>query len=368
MATQPSVDNISRRRMPLRDYAAISLVVAGVGALLALAYLARGALSLVAFGLFLAMGVEPMIRTLIRRGVRRRAACAVAPVAAVAVIVALLLLFVVPAVRQLGEFAAEVPERLTALADRLHLHDSPLTNPARQAELAAALRAAAGVAISSFAAAIGLFGQVAAAVAAGITVLALLVYFSLAMPRILAAAGRLLGTPERTALIEQVVAKVGGYVTGQTLLSTCAGATSLLFFLLIGAPHPAMLAFAVAILDAIPQVGALLSAILSTAVVLTEDNIWLAVATVGYFCVYQFIENYLLAPHLFARAIALTPATAFVATLVGVSVAGLLGAIVALPVTAAAKVVIHHWLWGRGIAVDRPETHKEQSVARGEDP
>src|SRR4051794_29907237 len=106
MAIQPSVDNISRRRMPLRDYAAISLVVAGVGALLALAYLARGALSLVAFGLFLAMGVEPMIRTLIRRGVRRRTACAVAPVVAVAVIVALLLLFVVPAVRQLGEFAA----------------------------------------------------------------------------------------------------------------------------------------------------------------------------------------------------------------------------------------------------------------------
>jgi predicted PurR-regulated permease PerM len=359
MATHPSEDSVSRRRMPLRDYAAISLVVIGVGVLVALAYLARGALSLAAFGLFLAMGVEPMIRALIRRGVRRRAACAVVPVVAVAVIVALLLLFVVPAVRQLGAFAAEVPERLTVLADRLHLHDSPLTDASRQNELAAALRGAAGIAVSSFAAAIGLFGQMAGAVAAGITVLALLVYFSLAMPRILAATGRLADTPERTALIEQVVAKVGGYVTGQALLSACAGAVSLLFFVLIGAPHPAMLALAVAILDAVPQVGALLAAILSTAVVLTEDSTWFAVATVGYFCVYQFIENYLLAPHVFARAIALTPATAFVATLVGVSVAGLLGAIVALPVAAAVKVVVHHWLWGRGVAVERPETQAE---------
>ncbi|WP_037273092.1 AI-2E family transporter [Kibdelosporangium aridum] len=345
--------------MPLRDYAAISLVVAGVGALLALVYLARGAILLVAFGLFLALGVEPMIRALIRRGVRRRAACAVVPVVAVAVIVAVLLLFVVPAVHQLGAFAAEVPERLNVLADRLHLHDSPLTDASQQNEIAAGLRAAATIAISSFAAVADLFGQVVGAVTAGVTMLALLVYFSLAMPRILAAAGRLLGTPERTALLEQVVTKVGGYVSGQALLSACAGVVSLLFFLLIGAPHPAMLALAVAILDAIPQVGALLSAILSTAMVLTEDNIWLAVATVGYFCVYQFIENYLLAPHIFARAIALTPATAFVATLVGISVAGLLGAIVALPVTAAAKVVVQHWLWGRGVAMERPGTQTE---------
>jgi len=368
MATHPSEDSISRRRMPLRDYAAISLVVAGVGALLALAYLARGALSLVAFGFFLAMGVEPMIRALIRRGVYRRVACAVVPVVAVAVILAFLLLFVVPAVRQLGAFAAEVPERLTVLADRLHLHDSPLTDAGRQGELAAALRAAAGIAVSSFAAAVGMFGQLAGAVAAGITVLALLVYFSLAMPRITAAAGRLLGAPERAGLIEQVLAKVGGYVTGQALLSACACAASLLFFLVIGAPHPAMLALAVAILDAIPQVGALLAAILSTAVVLTEESIWLAAATVGYFCVYQFIENYLLAPHFFARAIALTPATAFVATLVGVSVAGLLGAIVALPVTAVAKVVIHHWLWGRGGAVKRSGTRTGQPGVRSADP
>ncbi|MBP2323499.1 putative PurR-regulated permease PerM [Kibdelosporangium banguiense] len=359
MATHPSEDNISGRRMPLRDYAAITLVVIGVGALVALAYLARGALSLAAFGLFLAMGVEPVIRALIRRGVRRRTACAVVPAVAVAVIVALILLFVIPAVRQLGAFAAEVPERLDVLADRLHLRDSPLTDARRQDELAAALRAAAGIAVSSFAAALGVFGEMVGAVAAGITVLALLVYFSLAMPRILAAAGRLLGTPERALLIEQVVAKVGGYVSGQAVLSACAGAVSFLFFLLIGAPHPAMLALAVAILDAIPQVGALLAAILSTAAVLTEDNIWFAVATVGYFCVYQLIENYLLAPHVFARAIALTPATAFVATLVGVSVAGLLGAIVALPVTAAVKVVVHHWLWGRGVDVVRPETQAE---------
>ena len=80
-----------------------------------------------------------------------------------------------------------------------------------------------------------------------------------------------------------------------------------MFFAIAGVPYPALLALIVAVLDAVPQVGAALASLVGVAVALSQS--WgLAVATLIFFCVYQAVENYLVAPRVFSRTIELSPA------------------------------------------------------------
>lgn len=140
------------------------------------------------------------------------------------------------------------------------------------------------------------------------------------------------------------------------LVSAVAGLASLVFFLLAGFPYPAVLALLVAVFDALPQIGAALASLVGVGVALTQ-SVGLAVATLVFFCVYQMVENYLVAPRVFARTVELSPAAAFVALLLGGAVGGLLGAITALPITAAGKVILRQVL-------DERARHEPVTAAR----
>jgi predicted PurR-regulated permease PerM len=195
------------------------------------------------------------------------------------------------------------------------------------------------VLVSALTAVFSALGLLLGGAAAALTTLVLMVYFGLAMPRLRASLARLLARPDRVQTLDEALGRVGGYISGQVLVSLIAGAVSFVFFLVAGVPYPALLAVVVALFDALPQVGAFLASLIGTAVALSQS--WgLAVATLAFFCAYQAIENYLVAPRVFSRAIDLSPLAAFVAVLVGASLGGLLGALVALPVTAAGKIVL----------------------------
>ena len=86
-----------------------------------------------------------------------------------------------------------------------------------------------------------------------------------------------------------------------------------------------------------------------TVVVLT-DSVPKAIATAIFYLVYQQLENYVIAPRVFSRAINLPPAIVFVSVLAGSALAGILGAIVALPVAAAIKSVIQYKMQARGVS------------------
>lgn len=179
---------------------------------------------------------------------------------------------------------------------------------------------------------------------AGVTVLALFVYFSAAMPRILASANRALrDEPERVKVLERSLARVGGYVTGQATLCACIGVVTYLFFLLAGVPYPALLAIVVAVFDVVPQIGATLGSVVGILTALTV-SFPLAVITLVFFILYQGLENYVISPRVFARTVELSPVSAFAAILVGASVGGVIGVLIALPLTAALKVIALHLL------------------------
>ena len=327
-----------------------ALVVVAVVVLALLAYRARQALLLAFTGFFLAVGFEPGVGWLIRHGVRRGLGVALTALGLVAVGAVLTAVLIVPGLRQLGALVQEAPQLLDRLSERFGgpatSAGAALADPVTHAQVSQVSEQLGQVLVSALTAMFSALGLLLGGAAAALTTLVLMVYFGLAMPRIRASLARLLARSDRVQTLDQALGRVGGYISGQILVSLIAGAVSFVFFLVAGVPYPALLAVVVALFDALPQVGAFLASLIGTAVALSQS--WgLAVATLAFFCAYQAVENYLVAPRVFSRTIDLSPLAALVAVLVGASLGGLLGALVALPVTAAGKIVLSHLLFGR---------------------
>jgi predicted PurR-regulated permease PerM len=147
--------------------------------------------------------------------------------------------------------------------------------------------------------------------------------------------------------LDESLVRIGGYVSGNLLISVIAGTLAFAVLEILRVPFAAALGFWVAIADLIPNVGAMLGAVLCVIVALfssVADGIAVAV----YFILYQRVENYFILPRIMTKAIDLSAPTVIITLLIGASLAGLEGALIALPIAAAVKVVIREvWLVGR---------------------
>ncbi len=175
-----------------------------------------------------------------------------------------------------------------------------------------------------------------------LTITVLAVYFLLGLERSHEAAKALVSgrhADRNVRILDESVERIGGYVSGNIFISVIAGTLAFIVLEILGVPYAAALAVWVAIADLIPGVGAMLGAVVCVIVALfssVADGIAVAV----YFVVYQRIENYLILPRIMGKAIDLSAPTVIITLLIGSSLAGLGGALIALPIVAALKVVI----------------------------
>jgi predicted PurR-regulated permease PerM len=122
--------------------------------------------------------------------------------------------------------------------------------------------------------------------------------------------------------------------------------------LILGVPYAVALGLIVAILDLIPLAGATIAAILIGAVAFIH-SVPAGIIVVIFFILYQQVENHLLQPVIYGRTVQLSPLTVLVSILVGAELAGILGALAAIPVAGSIQVVILDWLEHRH---ERPAT------------
>lgn len=313
----------------------------GVVVLAYVLYRARSVALSVFLGFFLATGFEPVLQRLEARGLRRGYAVLVFLLVAVAFVIGFVWLALAPAVGQLAEFIRNVPDLVERLSDRNNWVGRHLNDPQVKEQVQQAVSRVPAFLTQSVGAVFGVLGTILGGLFSAFTILALMIYFMLAMPRIREFAARALGESERVAVMYDAMGKVGGYVTGQLTVSTIAGIVAYIYLAVAGVPYAAVLAIAVAMLDAVPQVGATLGALLCSLVALTE-SVTLGLLTLGFFVLYQQVENYFIAPRVFARAVELSPVAVFIAVLTGGSLAGFVGALTALPAMAALKVVFRY--------------------------
>jgi predicted PurR-regulated permease PerM len=142
---------------------------------------------------------------------------------------------------------------------------------------------------------------------------------------------------------EEIYKTVGGYVNGNILISVIAGASATIVLLILGVPYAVALGLLVAVLDLIPLAGATVAGIVISVVAFLH-TIPAGIVVVIFVIVYQQVENHFLQPVIYGRTVQLSALTVLVAVLVGAELAGILGALAAIPVAGTLQVLIRDQL------------------------
>ena len=138
--------------------------------------------------------------------------------------------------------------------------------------------------------------------------------------------------------------RIGGYIRGQILSSLCVGAVLAIGLALLGVRYPLLIGALAAVLNVVPFVGSLIAAILGMVSALNESP-GLALAAAGLFAGTNLLEGKFLAPHFVGRATGLHPLPVLLALLAGAHLAGLIGALVSVPLLAAIWEIIRRtWI------------------------
>jgi len=139
---------------------------------------------------------------------------------------------------------------------------------------------------------------------------------------------------------------VGGYVTGNIVISLIAGSSTTVVLLIMGVPYAVALGLLVALLDLIPLAGATVAGIIVVLVAFLHGapaGIVLAI----YVITYQQLENHFLQPVIYGRTVQLSPLAVLISVLVGAELAGILGALAAIPVAGSIQVIVRDQLAAR---------------------
>ena len=180
--------------------------------------------------------------------------------------------------------------------------------------------------------------------------------------------------PRWERVCDGIYRTVGGYVTGNLLISILAGTVAAVTLMAAGVPYALPLAVIVAILDLVPLVGAT-AALVVCAVAALSQGVLECVIVVIVLLVYQQLENHVLLPVVYGRAVDLSPLGVLVAILIGAELAGVLGALAAIPVAGSVAVVARELVrWRREASLHLPTAvedglrHTDPSAPGGSTP
>ena len=326
-------------------WARATLTVVAVLALLAAAWSVRNILLLVLVATVLAVGLVPQVRWLQRRRVSRAWAVTIIGLLGVGFLALFAWLVIPQAVRQAQELARDFPSYL----DRLRTSTGTLGTLEAKYHLSERLQQAStrlpDLAIGKIPSITAGAGSV---IVNTLTVVVLTIYFLLGLERGHSAGQRMVvgeHADRNSRILDESLERIGGYVSGNIFISIIAGTLAFLVLEILGVPFAAALAVWVAIADLIPGVGAMLGAVVCVVVALFS-SVGDGIAVAVYFIVYQRVENYLILPRVMTKAIDLSAPAVIITLLIGSSLAGLAGALIALPIAAALKVIVRE-LWPR---------------------
>jgi predicted PurR-regulated permease PerM len=327
-------------------------ITIAVALLLQVVWIARQVLTWVLIAVFLALAMNPAVEWLQAHGLKRRAAAtAVVFLFVIAAIVGIGALFVPTLVDEVNKFADALPgyvDDLTAgrgplgfLQEDYHVVDR--VRDAVEEGGASRVLGLSGTAIA-------ITKGVLTAIVAVVTIAFMTFFMLLEGPTWLERFYSLLPAekqPRWRQIGRDIYRTVGGYVSGNLFISVIAGVSSTILLLILGVPFAVALGLVVAILDLIPLAGATLAAIIVSTVAFLAEGWVKAAIVIAFFIVYQQLENHLIQPVVYSRTVQLSPLAILIAVLVGAELAGVLGALAAIPVAGTIQVVLVSWLGER---------------------
>lgn len=307
--------------------------------------------------LFLALGLDPLVSWLERRGLPRWGALIVTFVAVLAAFAGIILMVVPIIVGQITQLINEIQKLIASTANQEWdpistakdwLHQTfPLLDVDQVFDYLSDWYQS--INIGGIGTAVGeSLVTIGAAIIAGFTgaiiVLILTIYFTASTPSLKAAVYQLVPASKRARFIdlaEQITASVGYYVMGQVTLGVINGVLSAIFLTIINAPFPAVLAVVAFFFSLIPLVGTLTGSIIIvlTCLIPGLGSPLTALVALIWYVVYMQLEAYVLSPRIMNRAVSVPGAVVVIAALAGASLGQLLGALVAIPVAASILII-----------------------------
>jgi len=300
----------------------------------------KAVLVVVGLALFIAVGLDPVVSWLTRRGWPRWAAVVVVLLAVAGVIAIFFATAIPPLTAQTTALVQKVPtyvkelqnhnSELGKLNDKYQIQ-SKVTSllQSKGSSLAGGVLGAGELVLSTFSELLG--------------VIVLTIYFLAGLPSIKLFFYRLIPHSRRPRVIlitDEITVKVGGYVLGNVLTSVIAGLGTFIWMMIFGVPYPVLLALLVAILDLIPVIGSTVGGFIVTLVALTV-SIPVALATLAFYIVYRLAEDYLIVPRIMGRTVEIPAVVSLIAVLLGGVLLGIVGALVAIPVAAGIRVILN---------------------------
>ncbi|WP_210480871.1 AI-2E family transporter [Naasia sp. SYSU D00948] len=328
-------------------------LLAGLGVILAVTIGSMVAqlstvLTYVGAAIFLALGLDPLVSFLERRGLPRWASLLVTLIVVLGSVTGIMFAIVPAIVRQASSLVQSIIDYTSGVTfeDFIATVQGYVGDGINVEEIADGITAylqenfdtittevlAAGLGIAS-----GLFGA--------LIILILTLYFTASLDTFKAAIYQLVPATKRARfadLADQVTTAVGRYVIGQVALALCNGVLTFVFLSIIGAELPVVFAFIAFLGSLVPFVGTISASILILLgqVLLMPDALpaWITVAV--YYLVYMQVEAYVLSPNIMRRAVKVPGVIVVIAALVGGTLLGILGALIAIPVAASILLII----------------------------
>ncbi|MGH3326811.1 MAG: AI-2E family transporter [Streptomycetales bacterium] len=319
--------------------------VGGLGVILAwylsqAIFSARQVLVLIVVSMFLAVGLSPMVDALVRRGLRRGLAVAAVGMGLLLVFGGFIAAIAPPVTEQTTTFVQNAPLYLDQLQSNRTIQrldaDYQIIEQAKDYITSGTL----GQQVFG-----GLFGVgkfVLGTLFSALTVLILTLYFLGSLPGIKRHAYLLAPRTRRERvrlLSDEILQKIGGFVGGALLVAISAGVVTFIFLETLGLEYALALALLVAMFDLIPMIGATIGAVVVIGLAFI-DSAPRGIACVIFFVLYQQFENYMVYPRVMKRSVDVPPAATVVAALVGGTLLGVVGALLAIPLAAAVLLLI----------------------------
>jgi len=335
-------------RFPVKTVLSVLGLIVAVWALLHVIVVARSVIVYMFIAIFLALAINPLVELLLRRGARSRGVAAgLACLLVVAAIAAIGFAFIPTVVDNVNHFVDAAPgyvHDLTKGRGRLGFLETKYHVVERLEHYVKHGGAKKLLGLSG--AAVTVTKGVLSFIVGALTVAFLTFFMLIEGPAWMERIYGLLpleSQPRWRAVGHDIYRQVGGYVTGNLAISFIAGTLATIVLLVLGVPFAVALGLLVALLDLIPLVGATVAAVIVVAVGFLH-SVLAGIVLIVFFIVYQQLENHVLQPLVYNRTVSLSPLAILFSVLVGAELAGVLGALAAIPVAGAIQVLIVDFL------------------------
>ena len=299
---------------------------------------------LLIISIFLAMGLNPAVEFFKRRGLNRSWSVAAILGLVLLFVTLLALLIIPPVIKQTTSLIENAPALLDNLKSNKFIADinqnyGIIDSINQRIE---SFTQDGTLLISAFGGIVGVGKTFISGIFTSLPILVLTMYFTISLPQVIDYGIRLAPATRRDrirALTNGIVSRIGAFVGSQISVAFIAGLVMSVATAVLGLPSPIALGMLVFICGLIPLIGHFIGSAILTVVALTQ-SVLTAVVMLAIYVIYQQIENYLLMPKIMQKSLAIPGLVTIVSALIGASLLGLVGGILAVPIAASILLIL----------------------------